>query len=114
MPEWGQVNMIELSAHDAGRAFLAVTRYRTDDFRPYVFRTDDYGASWRLLTDAGSGIPQDHFVRVVREDPERPGLLFAGMERGLYVSMDAGESWRALQTNLPVKAFPETPPPPAF
>ena len=69
MPEWGQVNMIELSAHGAGRAFLAVTRYRVDDFQPYVFRTDDFGASWTLLTNGDNGIPGDHFVRVVREDP---------------------------------------------
>ena len=102
MPDWGQVNMIELSAHDAGRAFLAVTRYRMDDFRPYIFRTDDYGGSWSLLTAGGNGIPEDHFVRVVREDPDRRGLLFAGTEFGLYLSFDDGGTWQRFQQNLPV------------
>jgi photosystem II stability/assembly factor-like uncharacterized protein len=102
MPEWGTVNVIELSAHDPGRAFIAVHRYRTDDFTPYVFRTDDYGASWARLTDGANGIPADHFVRVVREDPERRGLLFAGTEFGLYVSIDDGSSWQSMQLDLPV------------
>jgi photosystem II stability/assembly factor-like uncharacterized protein len=102
MPQWGTVNNIELSAHDPGRAFIAVHRYRMDDFRPYVFRTDSYGAEWTLLTDGDNGIPADHFVRAVREDPERRGLLFAGTEFGMYVSLDDGGSWRPLQLNLPV------------
>lgn len=102
MPDWGQVNMIELSAHDPGRAFLAVTRYRMDDFRPYIFRTDDYGTSWTQLAGGNSGIPEDHFVRVVREDPDRRGLLYAGTEFGLYVSFDDGVSWQLLQLELPV------------
>ncbi len=102
MPEWGQVNTLELSAHAAGRAFLAVTRYRSDDFAPYVFRTDDFGASWKRLTDGNNGIPADHFVRVVREDPVRRGLLYAGTEFGLYVSFDDGARWQPLQLDLPV------------
>lgn len=102
MPEWGQVNTLELSRHDPGRAFLAVTRYRFDDFRPFIFRTDDYGESWRLLTPGDNGIPADHFVRVVREDPDRRGLLYAGTEFGLYVSFDDGARWQSLQQNLPV------------
>jgi hypothetical protein len=102
MPEWGTVNGIELSAHDPGRAFLAVQRYRMDDFSPYIFRTDDFGASWTRLTDGGNGIPADHFVRAVREDPDRKGLLFAGTEFGVYVSLDDGTSWRSLQLDLPV------------
>jgi photosystem II stability/assembly factor-like uncharacterized protein len=102
MPEWGQVNCIELSAHDPGRAFLAVTRYREDDFMPYIFRTDDYGESWRRLADGVNGIPDNHFVRVVREDPKRKGLLYAGTEFGMYVSFDDGTSWQSLQLNLPV------------
>ncbi len=102
MPEWATVNAIELSTHDAGRAFLAVQRYRLDDFQPYIFRTDNYGASWTLLTDGVNGIPGDHFVRVVREDPERKGLLYAGTEFGIYVSFDDGDSWRSLQLDLPV------------
>jgi photosystem II stability/assembly factor-like uncharacterized protein len=102
MPEWGTVNAIELSAHDPGRAFIAVQRYREDDFAPYVFRTDDFGASWVRLTDGTNGIPDDHFVRVVREDPDRKGLLYAGTEFGIYASFDDGSSWRSLQLNLPV------------
>ncbi|HSN54645.1 MAG TPA: sialidase family protein, partial [Candidatus Sulfomarinibacteraceae bacterium] len=102
MPEWGTVNAIELSAHAPGRALIAVHRYRLGDFRPYVFRTDDFGASWRLLTDGANGIPADHFVRVVREDPERNGLLYAGTEFGMYTSFDDGASWQPLQLNLPV------------
>ena len=102
MPEWGTVNAIELSAHDPGRALIAVHRYREDDFGPYIFRTDDYGASWTRLGDGANGIPADHFVRVVREDPDRKGLLYAGTEFGIYVSFDDGSSWRPLQLNLPV------------
>ncbi len=102
MPEWATVNAIELSAHDPGRAFLAVHRYRLDDFAPYIFRTDDYGATWTSLTDGRNGIPADHFVRVVREDPERKGLLYAGTEFGIYVSFDDGANWRSLQLDLPI------------
>jgi len=102
MPEWGTVNAIELSAHDPGRAFLAVHRYREDDFSPYIFRTNDFGATWIRLTDGRNGIPNDHFVRVMREDPERRGLLYAGTEYGLYLSFDDGASWQPLQLNLPV------------
>jgi photosystem II stability/assembly factor-like uncharacterized protein len=102
MPEWGTVNAIELSAHEPGRAFIAVHRYRQDDFRPYIFRTDDYGASWTRLTDGANGIPAGHFVRVVREDPDRKGLLYAGTEFGMYVSFDDGATWKPFQLNLPV------------
>ncbi|TNF72635.1 MAG: glycosyl hydrolase [Acidobacteria bacterium] len=102
MPDWGQVNTLELSAHDPGRAFLAVTRYRLDDFRPYIFRTNDYGATWTQIADGSNGIPEDHFVRVVREDPDRKGLLYAGTEFGLYISFDDGASWRSFQLELPV------------
>ncbi|HMB54227.1 MAG TPA: glycosyl hydrolase, partial [Thermoanaerobaculia bacterium] len=102
MPEWGTVNTIELSAHDAERAFVAVHRYRLDDFRPYVFRTDDLGASWTRVADGTRGIPERHFVRAVREDPEVRGLLYAGTEYGLYASFDDGASWRSLQLDLPV------------
>ena len=102
MPEWGTVNTIELSRHDPGRAFLAVHRYREDDFSPYIFRTNDYGESWQRLTDGSNGIPSNHFVRVVREDPDRQGLLYAGTEFGLYASFDDGAHWQSLQLNLPV------------
>ncbi len=102
MPRFGTVNRIELSAHDPGRAFLAVQRYRMDDWRPYVFRTTDYGTSWTLLTDGTNGIPRDHWVRVVREDDVRQGLLYAGTEFGIFVSFDDGVRWQPLQMNLPV------------
>lgn len=102
MPEWGTVNAIELSTHDPGRAFIAVHRYREDDFTPYIFRTNDSGKTWTALTDGSNGIPADHFVRVVREDPDRKGLLYAGTEFGLYVSLDDGASWRSFQLNLPI------------
>ncbi len=102
MPEGGTVNVIEPSIHVPGRAYLAVYRYREDDWRPYIFRTDDHGRRWRLLTDGENGIPGDHPTRVVREDPERPGLLYAGTEFGLFVSFDDGAHWQPFRQNLPV------------
>jgi len=99
MPELGTVDEIELSTHRAGRAYVAVQRYRLDDFRPYIFRTDDFGASWTQIT---AGIPDDHPVRTVREDPVRAGLIFAGTEFGVFVSFDAGDSWQSLQRNFPI------------
>ncbi|HXB55665.1 MAG TPA: glycosyl hydrolase [Vicinamibacteria bacterium] len=104
LPEWGSVNRIEPSHHAPGRAFLAVHRYRLDDFAPYVFRTDDFGRSWVRIADGRNGIPARHFVRVVREDPEHKGLLYAGTEYGLYVSLDDGRTWQRFQLNLPVTA----------
>ena len=100
--EGSTVNMIELSRIQPGRAYLAVHRYRMNDFSPYIYRTDDFGESWRRLTDGSNGIPPDHFVRVVREDPHRAGLLYAGTEFGLYVSLDDGGSWQRFQQNLPI------------
>ena len=101
MPMDGTVNLIDVSVHEAGRAFASVYRYRMDDFRPYVFRTDNYGESWSLLTSGRNGIPKDHPVRVVREDPSRRGLLYAGTEFSLFVSFDDGAHWQSLQLNLP-------------
>lgn len=101
MPARGTVNRIEVSAHAPGRAFLAVQRYREDDQAPYIFRTDNYGRTWERLTDGRNGIPARHWVRVVREDPERRGLLYAGTEFGMYVSFDDGAHWQRLQLNLP-------------
>lgn len=101
-PEEATVNVVELSAHDPGRAFIAAYRYRENDFNPYIYRTNDYGASWDLLTDGTNGIPDTHFTRAIREDPDRKGLLYAGTEFGLYVSFDDGEHWQRFQQNLPV------------
>ena len=101
MPVRGTVNRIEVSPHAPGRAFLSVQRYREDDFTPYIFRTNDFGRSWTRIADGTNGIPARHFVRVVREDPARRGLLYAGTEFGLYVSFDDGAQWQPLQLNLP-------------
>jgi len=101
MPLEGTVNTIELSAHEPERAFMAVYKYRENDFRPYIFRTTNAGKSWKLLTDGENGIPANHWVRVVREDPEQEGLLYAGTEFGMYVSFDDGKHWQPFQQNLP-------------
>ena len=98
-PEWIQVNSIEPSPHDKAAAYVAATRYKFDDFRPYLYKTADYGKTWKRISD---GIPDGAFTRVVREDPVRRGLLFAGTETGVYVSLDDGASWRPFQRNLPV------------
>lgn len=95
----GLVNSIEASPHEPGVAYVVAMKYKVGDNRPYVWRTVNYGRSW---TSIAGGLPEEHFVRVVREDPEREGLLFAGMERGLYVSFNSGQDWRPFQTNLPV------------
>ena len=101
MPPLATVNRIEVSPHAPGRAFLAVQRYRMDDFTPYVWRTDDHGRTWRRIADGRNGIPADHPVRVVREDTEVRGLLYAGTEFGAFVSFDDGARWQPLQMNLP-------------
>ncbi len=94
-----QINAIEVSPHDAGRAWIAVTRYKFDDFAPQIWATRDFGLTWRKTV---AGLPADAWVRVVREDRQRRGLLFAGTETGLYVSFDDGDHWQAFQGNLPV------------
>jgi photosystem II stability/assembly factor-like uncharacterized protein len=101
MPPLGTVDAIDVSPHEPGRAFIAVHRYRLDDWQPYIFRTDDYGRTWTRIADGRNGIPADHPVRVVREDPDRKGLLYAGTEFGLFVSFDDGRHWQSLQLNLP-------------
>ncbi|MEO0974439.1 MAG: glycosyl hydrolase, partial [Pseudomonadota bacterium] len=102
MPEWATVNAIALSTHAPGRAFIAAHRYRQDDFAPYLFRTNDYGKTWTRLTSGSNGIPADHFVRAVVEDPDRQGLIYVGTEYGMYVSFDDGRAFQPLQLNLPV------------
>jgi len=99
MPEWSMISMIETSTFKAGRAFLAVDRHKLDDFSPYIYKTEDFGNSWEEITH---GIPENTFVRVVREDPERKGLLYAGTETGVFVSFDDGKNWQSIQLNLPV------------
>ncbi len=96
---WTRMNVIEASSHDPATAFVAANRYQLDDFRPYIYRTHDYGKTWTL---AARGIPENTFVRTVRQDPIRPQLLYAGTETGVYVSFNEGEQWQSLQQNLPV------------
>ncbi len=99
MPEWILINSIEPHPTVPGGLYVAATMYKWDDFRPYLYRTTDWGESWTKITD---GIAPDHFTRVLRADPERPGLLFAGTERGVYVSFDDGGQWQSLQLELPI------------
>jgi photosystem II stability/assembly factor-like uncharacterized protein len=96
---WSMVSIIDPSPHDAGTAYAAINRYKLDDFRPYLYKTTDYGASWRKIV---RGIPEKEFTHVIREDPNRKGLLYAGTERGVYVSFTGGDAWQPLQCNLPV------------
>jgi photosystem II stability/assembly factor-like uncharacterized protein len=99
MPEWIQINSLEASPHDPATAYIAATMYKWDDNKPYLYRTSDYGKSWKKITN---GIPDTTFTRVIREDPNKRGLLYAGTETGMYVSFDNGEHWHSLQLNLPV------------
>ncbi len=96
---WSKVGIIEASHFDAGTAYVAVDRHRLEDVKPYVYRTHDGGKTWTL---AAAGIPDGCFVNAVREDPVRRGLLYAGTEKGVYVSFDDGDHWQPLQLNLPV------------
>ncbi len=100
-PVGATINVIDISEHDPDRVMIAAYKYRENDFKPYIFRTENGGKRWQLLTD-GNGIPDTNFTRSVREDPVRKGLLFAGTEYGLYVSFNDGDSWQRFQNNLPV------------
>ena len=99
LPEWSQINSVEAHPSEPGGLYLAATRYKSDDFRPLLYKTVDYGKTWSRIVD---GIAPDHFTRVLRADPDRPGLLYAGTERGVYVSFDDGGRWQSLQLELPV------------
>jgi photosystem II stability/assembly factor-like uncharacterized protein len=101
LPPGGRVQNIEPSPHRAGTAYYAVYRYLLGDFKPYIYRTDDFGKTWKLLTDGTNGIAADEPTRVVREDPKRPKLLYAGTEFGMYISFDDGAHWQSFQQNLP-------------
>ncbi|MHB8575613.1 MAG: WD40/YVTN/BNR-like repeat-containing protein, partial [Dehalococcoidia bacterium] len=98
LPEWTTITTIEPSPHDAATVYVTATRYKLDDFRPLLYKTNDYGKTWQEITH---GIPADDISRAIREDPERRGLLYAGCESGVYVSFDDGGSWQTLQSNLP-------------
>lgn len=99
MPEWLQINSIEASPFDAGEAFFAATGYKTGNYTPYLYHTNDYGKTWKKIIQ---GIGEDHFTRVIRADPAKKGMLYAGTEKGMYYSKDAGASWHSLQLNLPI------------
>ncbi len=102
LPPGGRVDAVEPSPHDPAKAYIAVLLYQLGDWRPYIYKTENYGRSWDLLTDGDNGIPADYPTRVVREDRDKPGLLYAGTEYGMFVSFDDGDSWQEFQQNLPV------------
>ncbi len=101
LPEWGTIQCIEPSPHDAETAYLTVHRYRLDDAKPYLFKTTDAGKTWKSLA---GGLPQDQYVMVVREDPKAKGMLYAGTNRGVWLSRDDGSHWEQLKLNLPTAA----------
>ena len=101
MPPEGRIQTIDPSPHDASKAYFAGYRTLLGDFRPFIYKTEDYGESWTLLTPGDNGIPSHHPTRAVREDPVREGLLYAGTEFGMFVSFDDGGSWEQFQFNLP-------------
>ena len=99
MPEWMMINSIAPSNYDEGTCYIAGTRYKLGDFKPYLYKTTDYGKSWVKIVN---GIDASHFTRVLREDPSQKGLLYAGTETGMYVSFNDGSSWQKFQLNLPI------------
>lgn len=103
MAPFGRVQNIEVSPHNPAKAYVTVLRQQVDgDFAPYGWKTEDYGQSWTRITTGSNGIPADYPVRVIREDPVREGLLFAGTEFGMFISFDDGAHWQSFQLNLPV------------
>lgn len=99
MPEWTMFNSVEFDPFVKGGAYVAATGYKQGDYRPYLYKTKDYGKTWTKIVD---GIDPAHFTRVVRADPKRAGLLYAGTEFGMYISFDDGSSWKPFQLNLPI------------
>ena len=99
LPEWTMINSIEPSPFDPGTCYVAGTRYKLGDYTPYLYKTTDYGVTWKTIT---KGIAKEDFTRVVRADPKQKGLLYAGTEHGIYVSYDDGTSWSSFQKNLPI------------
>lgn len=97
-PKYNMINAVEVNPFVKGGAYIAATSYKFGDYSPYIYKTLDYGKTWKVMT---KGIPKDEFVRVVRADPKRKGLLYAGTEKGVWVSFDDGENWSKLQLNLP-------------
>ena len=104
LPDFIRISIIDASPIKPGTAYLAAKNYQADDRKPYAYRTDDYGTTWTKITN---GLPDDDFVHVVREDPKRAGLLFAGTEHGIYVSFNNGAEWQSLRLNLPDTQVPD-------
>jgi len=102
LPENSTINAIDLNAKLPGRAVVTAYRHELNDYTPYVYLTTDFGKTWKRIADGTNGIPVGHSVRVVREDPDRQGLMYAGTEYGMYVTFDEGAQWQKLQLNLPV------------
>ncbi|MBK6477023.1 MAG: glycosyl hydrolase [Saprospiraceae bacterium] len=99
MPQWTMINSLEPDPYNDGGCYFAATGYKQGDFTPYLYKTEDYGKSWKKITN---GIKSEHFTRVIRCDPNRKGLLYAGTETGMYISFDDGGSWQSFQLNLPI------------
>ncbi|MBI5730970.1 MAG: glycosyl hydrolase [Ignavibacteriales bacterium] len=99
LPEWAQINSIEANPFVEGGLYVAATRYKSDDYKPYLLKTTDFGKTWKKIVN---GIAEKHFTRVVRSDNKRQGLLFAGTEEGMYISFNDGENWQTYQQNLPI------------
>ncbi|MFA7228229.1 MAG: hypothetical protein WC061_04275 [Melioribacteraceae bacterium] len=99
LPEWAQINSIETDPFNEAGLYVAATRYKSDDYKPYLLKTEDFGKTWKKIV---SGINENHFTRVIRADTKRPGLLFAGTEEGMYLSLNDGKDWQAFQQNLPI------------
>jgi photosystem II stability/assembly factor-like uncharacterized protein len=99
MPEWMMINGIEVNPFIKGSVYIVGTKYKSGDYQPYIYKTEDYGESWKKITN---GIGQESFTRALRADPKRKGLLYAGTEKGMYISFDDGENWESFQQNLPI------------
>ena len=98
LPEFSWVSKIHASEHNAGTAFITVDQHRMDDFKPYIFMTKNFGKTWEKIS---GNLPQDDYVKVVRQDPHNAKLLFAGMEHGIYASWDSGKNWEKINIDLP-------------
>lgn len=99
MPEWMMINSIEVNPFKNGSVYVVGTRYKLGDYKPYIYKTENYGKTWKLIT---TGIGDEDFTRVLRADPKRKGLLYAGTEKGMYISFNDGKNWKKFQLNLPI------------